>query len=46
MDDCEKRVLHQFRHRLANELVVTENFLSAFCEKNVLDEEMAAIIKV
>ncbi|XP_046584274.1 death domain-containing protein CRADD-like [Haliotis rubra] len=45
MDEAEKRVLGQYRHRLANEIVVTESFLCAFCESNVLDKEMSAVIQ-
>ncbi|KAL8581304.1 hypothetical protein ACOMHN_034383 [Nucella lapillus] len=45
MEEAEKRVLGQFRTRLANEIVVTASFLSAFCEKAVLDEEMTRIVK-
>ncbi|XP_067664884.1 uncharacterized protein [Haliotis asinina] len=45
MEEAEKRVLGQYRHRLANEIVVTESFLCAFCESNVLDKEMTAVIQ-
>ncbi|KAK7487321.1 hypothetical protein BaRGS_00021410 [Batillaria attramentaria] len=45
MEESEKRVLSQFRGRLANEIVVTASFLSAFCERSVLDEEMTKIVK-
>ncbi|XP_076456555.1 uncharacterized protein LOC143290887 [Babylonia areolata] len=45
MEEAEKRVLGQFRTRLANEIVVTTSFLSAFCEKSVLDDEMTKIVK-
>lgn len=46
MEEAEKRVLSQFRTRLANEIVVTTSFLSAFCEKAVIDEEMTRLVKV
>ncbi|XP_046350883.2 uncharacterized protein LOC124131577 isoform X1 [Haliotis rufescens] len=45
MEESEKRVLGQYRHRLANEIVVTESFLCAFCESNVLDKEMSAVVQ-
>ncbi|KAK7091122.1 uncharacterized protein [Littorina saxatilis] len=45
MEEAEKRVLSLFRTRLANEVVVTASFLSAFCEHSVLDEEMTRIVK-
>ncbi|XP_012942978.1 DNA N6-methyl adenine demethylase, partial [Aplysia californica] len=45
MDEVEKRVLSQMRSRLVKEVVVTESFLSAFCDCNVLDDQMTRLLK-
>ncbi|PVD32592.1 hypothetical protein C0Q70_08034 [Pomacea canaliculata] len=45
MEESEKRVLSQFRTRLANEIVVTGSFLTAFCNNSVLDDEMSRLMK-
>ncbi|KAH9492614.1 hypothetical protein Btru_024058 [Bulinus truncatus] len=45
MDDIEKRVLSQLRSRLVKEVVVTESFLCAFCDNNVLDDQMTRLLK-
>ncbi|KAK6960221.1 DNA N6-methyl adenine demethylase [Biomphalaria glabrata] len=45
MDDIEKRVLSQMRSRLVKEVVVTESFLCAFCDNNILDDQMTRLLK-